>query len=61
MGHFSLIVLALVWVVASCGTGFLLALLARRIHPSFSLPKLWFFYTLLMATLVAVILIIGWS
>jgi hypothetical protein len=47
-------------MAAASGTGFLLALLARRIHPSLSLLKLWFFYTVLMGLLVAVVLIIGW-
>ena len=56
----SLGVLSLVWVVAASATGFLLALLARRIHPSLSLPKLWFFYTVLMGFLVAVVLLLGW-
>jgi hypothetical protein len=47
-------------VAASCGTGFLLALLARRIHPGLSLVKLWLFYTVLMAVLVALVFIVGW-
>jgi hypothetical protein len=57
---FSLGVLALVWVAAASGTGFLLALLARRIHPSLSLVKLWFFYSVLMALLVAFVFLMGW-
>jgi hypothetical protein len=55
-----LVVLALVWTAASAGTGILLALLARRIHPSLSIVRLWFFYTVLMAFLVAVVFIVGW-
>lgn len=55
-----LVVLALVWTAASAGTGFLLALLARRIHPSLSIVRLWFFYTVLMAFLVAAVFILGW-
>jgi hypothetical protein len=55
-----LVVLAAVWMAASTGSGFLLALLARRIHPSLSLVRLWFFYTVLMAVLVAFVLIVGW-
>lgn len=47
-------------MAASAGTGFLLALLARRLHPSLSLVRLWFFYTVLMAFLVAAVFIIGW-
>lgn len=60
MDLFSLGVLSLVWVAASSVTGFLLALLARRVHPSLSLGKLWFFYTVLMGVLVAFVLIVGW-
>ena len=57
---FPLGVLAVVWVVSSSATGFLLALLARRIHPSLSLVRLWFFYTIVMAVLVAFVFWIGW-
>jgi hypothetical protein len=57
---FSWGVLFLVWVAAASGTGFLLALLARRVHPGLSLVKLWFFYTVLMAVLVAFVLLVGW-
>ncbi len=53
------VILALVWVAAASGTGYLLALLAKRIHPGLSLVKLWFFYTLLMAALVAAVFLIG--
>lgn len=60
MGPLSLVVLSAVWVAASTGTGFLLALLARRLHPGLSLIKLWFFYTVLMAVLVAIVFLIGW-
>ncbi len=54
------LVLLAVWVTASSGTGYLLALLAKRIHPGLSLRKLWAFYTVLMASLVAVVFLIGW-
>jgi len=56
----TLLVLSGVWMAASSGTGFLLALLAKRIHPGLSLLKLWLFYTVLMATLVAVVFVIAW-
>ena len=58
---FPWMVLLMVWVAAASGTGFLLALLAKRIHPSLSLGKLWAFYTVLMATLVAVVFLIAWG
>ncbi len=56
----TLLVLSGVWMAASSGTGFLLALLAKRIHPGLSLLKLWLVYTILMATLVAVVFVIAW-
>lgn len=56
----SLVVLLGVWVMASSGTGFLLALLAKRIHSGLSFSKLWIFYTILMASLVAVVFLIAW-
>jgi hypothetical protein len=60
MDPLAMAVLLVVWVAASTGTGFLLALLASRIHPGLSLPKLWAFYSVLMASLVAVVFLIGW-
>jgi len=56
----SLGVLSFVWMAGASGTGFLLALLARRIHPGLSLVKLWFFYTILMALLVGLVFLIAW-
>jgi hypothetical protein len=60
MDPFSLLVLSTVWVGASSGSGFLLALLAKRVHPNLSFLKLWGFYTVLMATLVAVVFLVIW-
>ena len=60
MDSSTLVVLSLVWVAAASGTGFLLALLARRVHPGLDMTRLWFFYTVLMAFLVAVVFLIGW-
>lgn len=60
MDSTSLIVLSLVWVVSASGTGFLLALLARRIHSGLNLARLWFFYTVLMGFLVGAVFLIGW-
>ncbi len=55
----ALAILLVVWVAASSGTGYLLALLAGRIHSGLSLRKLWLFYTVLMAVLVAATFLIG--
>jgi len=60
MDPFALLVLSAVWVAASSGSGFLLALLAKRVHPDLSLMKLWGFYTVLMALLVAVVFLVIW-
>jgi hypothetical protein len=56
----ALIVLLLIWMASSSGTGLLLALLAKRLHPGLSMVKLWLFYTVLMAMLVAVVFLIAW-
>jgi hypothetical protein len=56
----TLLVLLAVWVAAASGTGFLLALLAKRLHSGLSLGRLWMFYTILMAFLVAAVFLIGW-
>lgn len=52
-------VLGLAWFSAAVFTGMLLALLARRIHPSLSLGRLWVVYTLLMGFLVAFVMLLG--
>ena len=54
------VVLLVVWSAAASGSGYLLARLARRLHPELSLRKLWFFYTVLTATLVAIVFLLGW-
>ena len=54
-----LTVLVVLWVVSACLTGLLLALIARRIHPSLSLGRLWMFYSVLMAGLVALVMVLG--
>jgi hypothetical protein len=50
----------LFWAACSMGGGALLALLARRLHPSLSLRKLWIFYTVLLGFAVAAVLAIAW-
>jgi hypothetical protein len=60
MDPVALLVLSVVWVAASSGSGFLLASIAKRAHPGLSLRKLWGFYTVLMATLVAVVFLVIW-
>jgi hypothetical protein len=51
--------LALLWVTASLGGGLMLAFLARRMHPSLSLLKLWVFYSALLAVFAAVVMVIA--
>ena len=53
-------ILGAVWLGCSLGGGALLALLARRMHPSLSLVKLWIFYSTLLAATVAAVLAIAW-
>ena len=60
MEPLALIVLLFVWMAGSSGTGLLLALLAKHIHPGLSMVKLWLFYTVLMAALVAAVFLIAW-
>jgi hypothetical protein len=55
-----LLLLLLFWAACSMGGGALLALLARRLHPSLSLRRLWVFYTGLLAFAVAGYLAITW-
>ena len=52
--------LAALWLACSLGGGAVLALLARRIHPSLSVRKLWVFYSTLLAVTVAAVLAIAW-
>ncbi|NNM06318.1 MAG: hypothetical protein HKO65_14600 [Gemmatimonadetes bacterium] len=60
MEPITMLVLSAIWVGAASGTGFVLAVIAKRIHPGLSLKKLWLFYTVLMAFLVAIVFLIGW-
>lgn len=53
-------ILAAVWLACSLGAGAVLALLAKRIHPSLSLRRLWLFYSALLAVMVAAVLAIAW-
>ncbi|MFW6331321.1 MAG: hypothetical protein ACOC3J_06315 [Gemmatimonadota bacterium] len=52
--------LAAVWLGTALGGGALLALLAKRIHPSLSFRRLWIFYAVLLAAMVAAVLAIAW-
>lgn len=49
--------LLLLWMSASAGTGLLVALLVRRIHPS--LLRSWLYYSVLLALLIGVVLVVG--
>ena len=60
MDFLSWVVLLGVWSGASSGSGYLLARLAKGVHPELSLRKLWLFYTVLMAFLVAIVFLLGW-
>lgn len=51
--------LASLWLALSLGGGALLALLARRIHPSLSFRKLWLFYAGLLGLGAAAFFAVG--
>lgn len=53
-------VLFSVWAASAAGSGAVLALIAKRLHPGLSYRKLWVFYSLLMACAVALVLAVGW-
>lgn len=53
------VLLGVFWIAAACGGGALLALLARRMHPSLSFRRLWVFYSGLLAIGTAVLFLIG--
>lgn len=54
-------VLLLVWVASAALSGLVLALIARKIHPSLAFGRLWTFYAALTAFLVAVVFAVGVS
>ncbi len=54
------LLLVLFWGAAAMAGGGLLARLARRIHPSLSLRRLWLFYTALLGLAGAVVLAAIW-
>jgi hypothetical protein len=49
----------LLWLGAATGGGALLALLARRIHPTLSFRKLWLFYSALLGIGAGLFFMIG--
>lgn len=53
-------VLTVVWLGCALGGGAVLALLARRIHPSLSFRRLWLFYSGILGITVAAVLAIAW-
>lgn len=48
------------WLVSAAVTGALVAVIARRIHPSLGFFGLWKFYSALMALTVLAILAVAW-
>ncbi len=57
-GAIALLVLA--WLATAAAGGLVLALLARRIHPSLNVRRLWLVYSALLAFAVGVVMAIGW-
>lgn len=52
--------LAVVWLATSALGGAVLALLAKRIHPSLNYRRLWLVYGALLAFTVAAVMGIAW-
>lgn len=52
--------LVAVWLATSVLGGAVLALLAKRIHPSLNIRRLWLVYTALLAFTVAAVMAIAW-
>lgn len=59
-GGWALAALVAVWLGTSSLGGALLAHLAKRIHPSLNLRRLWMVYTALLAFTVAAVMAIAW-
>ena len=53
------VLLVAVWVVTSLAGGALLAVLAKRIHPSLIWRRLWIVYSGLLGFLVAAVMLIA--
>lgn len=53
------VLLAAVWVATSLAGGAVLALLAKRIHPSLVWRRLWVVYSGLLGFLVAAVMLIA--
>lgn len=56
----ALALLATVWLALSALGGAVLALLAKRIHPSLNFKRLWLVYGSLLAFIVAAVMAIAW-
>ena len=56
----AVLVLGAVWLGASALGGAVLALLAKRIHPSLNYRRLWLLYSGLLAFMVAAVMAIAW-
>jgi hypothetical protein len=52
----SLLLVAVVWLLAALGSGAGMALLYKRLHPSLAFYKLWAFWTMVLSALVALAL-----
>ena len=55
----TLLILGLVWLLASLGAGAALAWLYKRLHPSLAFYKLWALWSMLLSVLAALVLLLG--
>lgn len=53
------LIVAAAWLVCSFGSGALLAILYKRLHPSLSFHRLWAFWTVATSLLAAVLYLVG--
>jgi uncharacterized membrane protein len=59
MGRMEWLVLSVVWLVASFGTGAILARLYHRLYSGLSYYKLWAFWTVVSSLVTAAIFALG--
>jgi hypothetical protein len=53
------LIVSAAWLLGSFGSGALLALLYKRLHPELSYHRLWAFWTVVVSVVAAVVLALG--
>ena len=52
------LIISVVWLTGSFGSGYLLARLYKRLYPALSLHRLWAFWTVLLSVTAIIILLL---